>query len=61
MRMFSCKMFSDRKCYFFLFSLASKNKGCSRGLCRCDRQAARCFKRNKYNREMKNVDKGKMC
>ena len=40
---------------------SSKNKGCSRELCRCDRKAARCFKRNKYNPGMKNVDRSKVC
>ncbi|CAB4000283.1 phospholipase A2, minor isoenzyme-like [Paramuricea clavata] len=40
---------------------SSKNKGCSRGLCRCDRQVARCFKRNKYNPKLKNINKNKIC
>jgi hypothetical protein len=44
-----------------LYSIGSKNKGCSRGLCRCDRQAARCFKRSKYNPKLKNINKNKIC
>ncbi|XP_028402387.1 phospholipase A2, minor isoenzyme-like [Dendronephthya gigantea] len=45
------------------YKCSSRNTGCSKGLCICDRKAAKCFKRHvkKYNRRMKHVEKDRMC
>ncbi|KAJ1093354.1 hypothetical protein NDU88_006458 [Pleurodeles waltl] len=40
---------------------SSKNNPCEAFICECDRAAAICFSKSKYNHEYKNVDLKKYC
>lgn len=47
--------------YFLRLFSAPKNKGCARALCHCDSIAAHCFKRNRYNRQNKGINRKEVC